>query len=88
MTDVSKRYIFSSLQIFLIFYSVLVATVKTVLEKIKKTRKQPFNHVSNVQGGDLGCLVCLLELPVCLAQRVIWERAVKVSLPASLTKHK
>ena len=24
--------------------------------------------VSNVQGGDLGCLGCLLELPVCLVQ--------------------
>ena len=35
--------------------------------------------VSNAQGGDLGCLVCLLELPVSLAQTVIWERAVKVS---------
>ena len=30
------------------------------------------------QGGDLGCSVCLLELPVCLAQGVIWERVVKV----------
>ena len=35
--------------------------------------------VSNNQGGDLGCSVCLLELPVSLAQMVVWERAVKVS---------
>ena len=37
------------------------------------------NGVSNAQGGDLGCSVCLLELPVSLAQTMIWDRAVKVS---------
>ena len=44
--------------------------------------------VLNIQGSDLGCSVCLLELPVCLAQGVIWERAEKVSSVASLTNHK
>ena len=34
--------------------------------------------VLNAQGGDLGCSVGLLELPVCLTQGVIWERVVKV----------
>ena len=32
----------------------------------------------NTQGVDLGCSVGLLELPVYLAQWVIWERAVKL----------
>ena len=36
--------------------------------------------VSNAQGGDLGFLVCLLELPVSLAQTVILGGAVKVFL--------
>ena len=36
-----------------------------------------------VQGGDLGCSGCLLELPVRLAQGVICERAVKVSYSQS-----
>ena len=32
-----------------------------------------------------GCSVCLLELPVCLAQGVIWERVVKVSYSQLIT---
>ena len=35
--------------------------------------------VLNAPCGDLGFSVCLVELPVSLAQLVIWERAVKVS---------
>ena len=34
--------------------------------------------VLNYPSGDLSSSVCELELPGCLAIRVIWERAVKV----------
>ena len=37
--------------------------------------------VSNAQSADLGWSECLLELPVSLAQTVIWERAVKIFSP-------
>ena len=43
------------------------------------------HFVLNIQGGDLGCSCSgfLLELPVCLVQGMIWERAVKVSYSQS-----
>ena len=40
-------------------------------------------NVPNYQGGDLSSSVCELELPGCLAIRVIWDRAVKVSYSQS-----
>ena len=74
---------------FLTFESyAVVARIPTIWSLLPRSYiilyiKQSRLLVSNVQDGDLGCSRCLLELPVCLAQGVIWERAVKVSCSQS-----